>query len=121
MQRKILIAAAALVLAGPALGQVGVDTGVSVKLDLKAMDTDANGMVSKAEAASNEKLAKSFDKYDANKDGNLDKGEFAKFEGEGKASAKGGKSSTPPPKGETAPKSETPPPGETKDAPPPAQ
>jgi hypothetical protein len=96
MSRKIhcLAAIAAVALAGSAFaGDLGIDAKANVSLS--SIDTDADGKVSKTEAASNEKLAQKFDSLDANKDGNLDKGEFAKFEASGKASGKAGKGAEP--------------------------
>lgn len=88
-----LAAAAALVFSGAALAQdstksgglPGVDVDVNANISMPMADKNSDGKVSKAEAADNQKLAQQFDKLDANKDGNLDKKEFAKFE----ASAKG--------------------------------
>ena len=113
MSRKIqaAVAVAAAMLASSAFAQagaVGVDTKATANITMPSIDVNADGKVSKAEAASNEKLAQKFDSYDANKDGNLDKGEFAKFEAEGKAEgkakSKGGKSEpAPATDGSTAP------------------
>jgi hypothetical protein len=109
MSRKIhtLAALAAVALAGSAFaddksGAAGVD--VKAGITMQSADTNADGMVSKAEAAANAQLAQKFDTYDANKDGNLDKAEFAKFEaeGKGKAKAKSGKSEEAPAKGSTS-------------------
>lgn len=83
--RKIhtLAAIAALTLAGSAYADdkgvsgIDVDANASVKM---TQDKNSDGKISKSEAASDQKLAKQFDKLDSNKDGNLDKGEFAKFE-----------------------------------------
>jgi hypothetical protein len=93
--RKIhtLAAVAALSLAGGAYAQtqgaagLDVDANASVKM---TQDKNSDGKISKSEAASDSKLAKQFDSLDANKDGNLDKGEFAKFEATGKGALKGG-------------------------------
>ena len=95
MHRNIasLTAAAALALSGAAFAQdstksggvPGVDVDVDANISMPMADKNSDGKVSKSEAASNKKLASQFDSLDANKDGNLDKGEFAKFE----ASAKG--------------------------------
>jgi len=97
MSRKIqaAVAVAAAMLAGSAFAQagaLGIDAKANANITMPSIDANADGKVSKAEAATNEKLAQKFDSYDANKDGNLDKGEFAKFEAEGKAKAKSGKS-----------------------------
>jgi HlyD family secretion protein len=101
MSRKIqaAVAVTAAMLAGSAFAQagaLGIDAKANANITLPSIDTNSDGKVSKAEAASNEKLAQKFDTFDANKDGNLDKGEFSKFEAEGKAEgkakAKGGKS-----------------------------
>lgn len=88
--RKIhtLTAIAALTLAGGAVAQqdkgvpgIDADMNASVKM---TQDKNSDGKISKSEAASDQKLAKQFDKLDSNKDGNLDKAEFAKFEVSGK-------------------------------------
>jgi hypothetical protein len=44
------------------------------------LDADKNGSVSKKEASSNKSLTAKWDTLDANKDGTLDQGEFARFE-----------------------------------------
>jgi hypothetical protein len=92
--RKIqtLAAIAALTLAGGALAQTGaagVDVDVNASAGMVKSDNNSDGKISKSEAAGDSKLAKQFDKLDANKDGNLDQAEFAKFEASGKASGKG--------------------------------
>jgi len=105
MSKKIhaVTAMAAAMLAGSAFAQ-GTTLALDAKVDananitMPAIDTNADGKVSKTEAASNAKLAQKFDSYDANKDGNLDKGEFARFEAEGKAKAKTGKTEETPSK-----------------------
>ena len=95
MHRNIptLAAAAALVLSGAALAQdstksggvPGVDVDINANVSMPMADKNSDGKISKAEAAGNEKLKAQFEQFDSNKDGNLDKKEFAKFE----ASAKG--------------------------------
>lgn len=89
---KTLTAVAALALAGSAFAQdttrggvPGVDVDIDANLSMPMADKNSDGKVSKTEAASNKKLAAQFEQLDSNKDGNLDKGEFAKFEGSGKA------------------------------------
>ena len=95
-----LAALAALAVAAPVLAQdrgvpgVDVDIGTNAKVTLPSVDKNSDGKVSRSEAASNQQLSQQFDKLDANKDGNLDKGEFAKFEGKAKGSAKGTKRGT---------------------------
>jgi hypothetical protein len=98
MKRKIptLAAIAAVTLAGSAFAQdstksggaPGIDVDVNASASMPMADKNSDGKVSKAEAASNQELSKQFDKLDANKDGNLDKGEFAKFEAKGAAGSK---------------------------------
>ena len=44
---------------------------------LKKADTNGDGMISKAEAQANPRLAKNFDAIDTNKDGQLSKDEIA--------------------------------------------
>jgi hypothetical protein len=100
MKRKIqtLAAVAAVTLAGSAFAQdstksggvPGVDVDVNAKASMATADKNSDGKVSKAEAASNKELSSQFSKLDSNKDGNLDKGEFAKFEASGKAGSKDG-------------------------------
>lgn len=67
-----LTAVAALALAGSAFAGD----------KMSSVDKNADGKVTKAEAASNKQLSTQFDSLDANKDGNLDKAEFARFEGD---------------------------------------
>lgn len=91
-----LTAAAALALGSAAFaddtnrgGVPGVDVDVDANLSMPMADKNSDGKVSKAEAASNKKLASQFDSLDTNKDGNLDQAEFARFEGSAKGKAKG--------------------------------
>jgi hypothetical protein len=98
-----LTAAAVLALSGTALAQdstksgglPGVDVDVNANISMPMADKNSDGKVSKAEAAGNAKLAAQFDQLDANKDGNLDKAEFAKFEGSAKGKASSAKSKVP--------------------------
>lgn len=97
MHRNIasLTAAAALALSGAAFAQdstksggvPGVDVDVDANISMPMADKNSDGKVSKSEAASNKKLASQFDTLDTNKDGNLDKAEFARFEGSAKGQA----------------------------------
>lgn len=88
-------AVAALALSGAAFAQdstnrggvPGVDVDVDANITMPMADKNSDGKVSKSEASSNKKLASQFDSLDTNKDGNLDKGEFAKFEGSAKGQA----------------------------------
>lgn len=86
-----ITAAATLLLAGGALAQdrgvpgIDVDINTDAKVNMPNVDKNSDGKVSRSEAASDKQLSQQFDKLDANKDGNLDKGEFAKFEAKGKA------------------------------------
>jgi hypothetical protein len=90
-----LTAAAALALGGAAFaddatksgGVPGVDVDVDANISMPMADKNSDGKVSKAEAASNKKLASQFDSLDTNKDGHLDKAEFARFEGSAKGKA----------------------------------
>lgn len=61
--------------------------------DFSSVDKDADGTVSKKEAASNRDLTKKWDTLDANKDGKLDQGEFAQFEASGSTNSSSGSSS----------------------------
>lgn len=87
-------AAAAVALSGSVLADdrgvpgVNVDVNADASLSMPMADKNSDGKITKAEAAGNQKLASQFDKLDANKDGSLDKGEFAKFEGSAKGKAK---------------------------------
>ena len=98
MIRKFHTAAAiaALTLAGGAYAQdqgvPGVDVDTNVNVDMMSTDKNSDGKISKSEAAGNKDLAKQFDKLDANKDGNLNQAEFAKFEASGSAGSKDEKS-----------------------------
>jgi len=84
-----LVAAAALGSAfagGPVedtSGKLGVDANVNVSL--QSLDKNGDGKISKQEAAANKKLSQQFSKLDANHDGELDSGEFARFEASGSA------------------------------------
>jgi hypothetical protein len=95
-----LAALAALAVAAPVLaddrGVPGVDVDITAgtSVSMPSMDKNSDGKVSRSEAASNKELSQQFDQLDRNKDGNLDKGEFAKFEGKAKGSAKGTKRGT---------------------------
>jgi hypothetical protein len=101
MHRNIptLAAAAALVLSGAAFAQdstksggvPGIDVDVNANVSMPMADKNSDGKISKAEAAGNKKLAAQFDKLDTNKDGNLDKAEFAKFEASAKGQVEGAK------------------------------
>jgi hypothetical protein len=99
--RKVqtLAAIAALTLAGGAYAQSqgvpGVDVNVNASAGMVKSDKNSDGKISKSEAASDAKLAKQFDKLDANKDGNLDQAEFAKFEASGSASGGASKDGAP--------------------------
>jgi len=101
MHRNIptLTAAAVLALSGAAFAQdstnrggvPGVDVDVDANITMPMADKNSDGKVSKSEAATNQKLAQQFDSLDSNKDGNLDKKEFAKFEASAKGKASGAK------------------------------
>ena len=91
-----LVAAAALGSAfagGPVedtTGKLGADANVNVSL--QSLDKNGDGKISKQEAAANKKLNQQFSKLDANHDGSLDAGEFARFEASGSAAGNlGGK------------------------------
>jgi EF hand len=90
MKVKAIAAVAALTLAGSAFAQSdsqgvpGVDVDVNANVNMASTDKNSDGKITKTEAASNSKLTKEFDKLDANKDGSLDQGEFAKFEASAK-------------------------------------
>lgn len=99
MLRKIhsLTAVAALALTGSAFaaddqnrGMPGIDVDTNAKVSMSNVDKNSDGKVTKAEASSDQQLSQKFDSLDANKDGNLDKGEFAKFEAKGSAGNKDG-------------------------------
>lgn len=92
-----LAAVAALALTGSAFaaddqsrGVPGIDVDTNAKVSMVNVDKNSDGKVTKAEASSNQQLSQKFDSLDANKDGNLDKGEFAKFEAKGAAGNKDG-------------------------------
>ena len=86
-----MAAIAALAFAGTAFadsnqrGVPGVDVDVKGRADLKMpmVDKNSDGKVTRSEAASNPQLAQQFDQLDKNKDGTLDKAEFAKFQAHG--------------------------------------
>jgi Ca2+-binding EF-hand superfamily protein len=60
---------------GPALG--AAPTRQSADTQLRELDLDGDGLVTKAEAARIAGIAERFAKFDANKDGKLDRSEFA--------------------------------------------
>jgi len=66
-------------------GGVGVDAGATGGISFSGSDRDADGSISKEEASGTKELTGQFDKLDANRDGKLDQGEFAKFEASGSA------------------------------------
>lgn len=92
-----IAAVAAVALSGSVLAEdrgvpgVNVDANIDANLSMPMADKNSDGKITKAEAASNSKLASQFDKLDSNKDGSLDKGEFAKFEGSAKGKANAAK------------------------------
>lgn len=59
---------------------VTTDTTMGSSGMMTKMDLDGDGMLSKKEAAKNKELSKSWNKYDANRDGKLDSMEFSQFE-----------------------------------------
>lgn len=67
-------------------GGVGVDAGAGISFS--SSDRNADGSISKDEASGMKDLSGRFDDLDANRDGKLDQGEFAKFEASGSASGK---------------------------------
>jgi hypothetical protein len=89
MRNPTLFAALTLVLAGPALAQEiatpaptpppAAERGVPT---LSSVDRDGNGSVSRIEAARSKQLVRHFESLDQNRDGQLDKGEFARLETE---------------------------------------
>jgi hypothetical protein len=97
MYRKIhtVAAVAALMLAGGAFaddtqrGMPGVDVDVNANVKMPMVDKNSDGKVTRSEAASNPELSRQFDTLDKNKDGSLDKGEFAKFQAKGHGDGKG--------------------------------
>lgn len=54
--------------------------GVSGEDAMKALDANGDGIVSATEAEANPDLAREFGKYDSDGDGQLDRGEFSRFE-----------------------------------------
>jgi uncharacterized low-complexity protein len=99
MTRKThaLAAVAALTLAAGAHAQApGAPSSSDVTVAPTAMaklDKNADGKVSKAEAAADKKVAAQFDMLDANKDGAIDAMEYAKLETKPGAASPGGKPS----------------------------
>ena len=55
------------------------DDGEQRKQRVEKLDTNGDGVISRAEAGKAPRLAKSFDAIDANKDGQLSKEELAAF------------------------------------------
>ncbi|MDQ2694562.1 MAG: hypothetical protein M3Z21_04130 [Pseudomonadota bacterium] len=68
----------------------GAEGGMEKKMDLQALDADDDGYVSESEAGTWPELAGRFGELDANGDGQLDEGEFSKFEMEMHGSIKEG-------------------------------
>lgn len=90
MERKRLLALAAATAFGAAMSataaaQLGgtVQLSAGAEIDFSAMDKDNDGQVSKAEASGNKEVARQFDQLDADKNGRLSEGEFAKLEMKG--------------------------------------
>lgn len=76
MSRFLALTSAALLVTGSALA--GDKAGGH---SMTKLDADKDGKVTKAEAKSHKELSAQFGTLDTNKDGNLDSGEFAQFEG----------------------------------------
>src|SRR3569623_3583751 len=68
--------------------ETGRDNRVAAR-GFKSLDLNNDGMITKQEAASNAKLAKDFDKYDADRAGNMRFGEYAHYEGSVETNMKG--------------------------------
>src|SRR3569833_3379287 len=69
--------------------QTGKDNRVAAR-EFKSMDLNNDGAISREEAARNSELKANFDKYAENHDVRLIFGEFAHFEGAGRAGGGGG-------------------------------
>jgi EF hand len=65
-------------------GQQGQQAKPDVAAAMKKLDVDKDGTISKEEATQMRGLSEVFDSADANKDGKLDAGEFAKAVGGGR-------------------------------------
>ena len=63
------------IVGGPAVGQDS--TRMDADARFAQLDADQDGFVTKAEAAKIPGVAQRFDRFDANKDGKLDRNEFA--------------------------------------------
>lgn len=89
--RAVALAALAALFAAGATAQVsGAGVGVDAGVSFSSSDRNADGSISKDEASGTKDLSGRFDDLDANRDGKLDQGEFAKFEASGKASGSSG-------------------------------
>lgn len=92
--RAVALAALAALFATGATAQVsGAGVGVDAGASFSSSDRNADGSISKDEASGMKDLSGRFDDLDANRDGKLDQGEFAKFEASGSASGKSSGSS----------------------------
>lgn len=68
--------------------ETGADNRVAAR-GFKSLDLNNDGAISREEAASNGRLTKEFDKVDSNKDGRLEFGEYAKYDGSVETNIKG--------------------------------
>jgi Ca2+-binding EF-hand superfamily protein len=75
MKHIILLSAMSLMATAVSAGEMSDTTD-----NFKQIDSDQNGVISKAEASNSETLAPVFNQVDANQDGMLDTDEFARFE-----------------------------------------
>ena len=107
--KKLLLSIAALTLAAGAFAQAPTTPAAGATAPAKMaqpaaekgkrfqkIDTNKDGMISRAEAAGNPRLAKKFDAMDANKDGQLSKDELKAYKVAHKGEGKGKTTSTTP-------------------------
>lgn len=72
----LVIAAAAALAAGRALGQPSAESAQTPRADFLALDRNADGAISRVEALGNREIHKRFAEFDSDKDGRLTEAEY---------------------------------------------
>jgi hyperosmotically inducible protein len=72
----LIVACAAALAAGRALGEPGSGPAVQPRTDFLALDRNRDGLISKVEALADREVAKRFAEFDADKDAHLNQAEY---------------------------------------------